>query len=99
VWAGYSAATVSICLTHGNKLNDFLSDRIASSLLRKHHNRISVLSHQLVYLLTSLAICLSANPYCLANNSKSFVISGVCKSVRNGSQHSHTLTPHHITLN
>ena len=78
MWAGYSAATVSICFTHGNKLNDFLSDRMASSLLWKHHVDESISSHWLVYLLTSLAICLSANPYCLANKSRSLVISAVC---------------------
>ena len=73
--AGYSAATVSICFTHGTKLYDFLSDRMTSSLLEQNWRVMGGQYDWLDYLSVSLAICLSANPNCLANKRVSLVSS------------------------
>lgn len=73
--AGYSAATVSICFTHGTRLYDFLSDRITNSLLVQNLRVIVSKYHWLFYLSISLAICLSENPNCLANRRVSLVSS------------------------
>ena len=74
--ARYSAATVSIYFTHGTRLYDFLSDRMTNSLLVQNWRVMGGQYHWLVYLSISLAICLSANPNCLANRRVSLVSSG-----------------------